>query len=121
MLKHAHREFPSDAFVVLATVGARLDIVDGQGAELRVDLEQFLRTDMNGRIVTGVEFPALSSDHVVRTFKVMPRSSNAHAYVNAGFCARVDRGHAHRIVDTPTIVFGGISSSFVRPHLPFLI
>ena len=46
-----------------------------------------------------------------KTFKIMPRSSNAHAYVNAGFLATVDVENNYGIVGQPTIVFGGISAS----------
>jgi xanthine dehydrogenase/oxidase len=49
-----------------------------------------------------------------RSFKIMPRSTNAHAYVNAGFLALVDSADHFRIVGRPSIVFGGISSGFVH-------
>ena len=42
----------------------------------------------------------------------MPRSSNAHAYVNAGFMANVDVENNFQVVGKPTIIFGGISSTF---------
>ena len=50
----------------------------------------------------------------IRTFKVMPRSSNAHAYVNAGFKAEVDVDSNFKIVGKPTIVFGGINPQFTH-------
>jgi len=117
MLKHGHPEFPSDAFIVLATVGAQLDVIDRAGAIEQVNLEQFLETDMRGRVVMALRLPALSTDHVIRTFKIMPRFSNAHAYINAGFCARIDRMDANRIVGKPTVLFGGINAHFVRSVL----
>ena len=50
----------------------------------------------------------------IRTFKIMPRSSNAHAYVNAGFLAEVDVDNSFKIIGKPTVVFGGISSTFTH-------
>ena len=44
----------------------------------------------------------------------MPRSSNAHAYVNAGFKAEVDVDSNFKIVGKPTIVFGGINPQFTH-------
>lgn len=43
----------------------------------------------------------------------MPRSQNAHAYVNAGFRFEIDT-NTKTVLSPPTIVFGGISESFVH-------
>lgn len=43
----------------------------------------------------------------------MPRTQNVHAYVNAGFCFKLNKEAKFTVLQTPTIVFGGISSSFV--------
>ena len=50
----------------------------------------------------------------IRTFKIMPRSSNAHAYVNAGFMAEIDPENNYQIVSKPTVVFGGINPTFTH-------
>ena len=55
-----------------------------------------------------------NSKTFIRTFKIMPRSSNAHAYVNAGFMAEVDQDNNFLISRKATIVFGGISSTFTH-------
>lgn len=89
-------------------------LVAGSDAEVsQLSLPQFLEMDMNGRIIVSVEFPSLSTDHIIKTFKIMPRSCNAHAYINAGFCAKVSRQDTVSIVGKPTIIFGGIRSSLV--------
>ena len=49
-----------------------------------------------------------------KTYKIMPRSSNAHAYVNAGFRALVDTADNLRVVGRPSLVFGGISPTYVH-------
>ena len=46
----------------------------------------------------------------------MPRSSNAHAYVNAGFLALVDVENAFTITQKPTVVFGGIREDFIHAN-----
>ena len=48
--------------------------------------------------------------------QIMPRSSNAHAYVNAGFLALVDIENAFTITQKPTVVFGGISEDFIHAN-----
>ena len=48
--------------------------------------------------------------------QIMPRSSNAHAYVNAGFLALVDVENAFTITQKPTVVFGGIREDFVHAN-----
>lgn len=83
------------------------------GEILQFGLPQFLETDMKGRFILSVELPPLSKDHIIKTFKIMPRSCNAHAYINAGFCAKILRQDSIRIVGKPTIIFGGIRSSLV--------
>ena len=44
----------------------------------------------------------------------MPRSTNAHAYVNAGFMAEVDVANNFKLIGKPTLVFGGISSTLTH-------
>ena len=50
------------------------------------------------------------------SLQIMPRSSNAHAYVNAGFLALVDVENGFTITQKPTIVFGGIREDFVHAN-----
>ncbi|XP_046441655.1 indole-3-acetaldehyde oxidase-like isoform X1 [Daphnia pulex] len=114
MMKHGHREFPSDLFIVLATIGAKITIISCKRETQQLTLEQFLETDMNGQIILNVTLPPLSTDHIIKTFKIMPRSCNAHAYINAGFCAKISRQENIRIVGKPTIIFGGIRSSLIH-------
>lgn len=47
----------------------------------------------------------------------MPRTQNVHAYVNAGFCFKVNKELKFMVEQKPTIVFGGISSTFVSKIL----
>ena len=49
----------------------------------------------------------------MRTFKITPRAVNAHAYVNAAFKFRIDPVDGFKILDKPTLLFGGIDKDFV--------
>jgi len=114
MIKHAHNEFPSDLFLVLETVGAKVDVMTSSGEIQPLSLPEFLKTDMQGKLILSLTLPALSTDYVVKTFKIMPRSANAHAYINAGFCARIRPEEPSRICGKPTLVFGGIRHSLIH-------
>ncbi|XP_048511551.1 indole-3-acetaldehyde oxidase-like isoform X3 [Athalia rosae] len=112
MLKHQHREFPSDLFLILETAGARLHILQSPKNKVSVDLMEFLETDMRHKIIYSVVLPPLGAEYEYRSFKVMPRAQNAHAHVNAGFLLRFDgRGI---ITEKPNIIFGGIRRDFLH-------
>ena len=139
MLKNAHNDFPSDVFISLETVGATLEIVTSTGAIEEVSVSKFPTHDMNRKFVKTIKFPASkqvtpsqaqrvragrmwfsvgprmaprASKTFIKTFKIMPRSSNAHAYVNAGFLANIDVENNFQVVGKPTVIFGGISETF---------
>ena len=135
MMKHAHPEFPSDVFLCFETVGVMLDIAFGDGSHIELSLEDFLRLSMDIGIIVCVKFPVLAKDSrtkklkslwtqsgsavlpsewMFKSFKVMPRSTNAHAVVNAGFLVKVDSSDNYRILEKPRIVFGGINKGFVH-------
>jgi len=65
---------------------------------------------MKGQIIVSFTLPPLTKDHIIKTYKIMPRSANAHAYINAGFRAKIQ---GNKIVEKPTIIFGGIRPSLV--------
>ena len=50
---------------------------------------------------------------VVRSYKIMPRAVNAHAYVNATFSVMVDSGKDFVVTNSPSLVFGGIGTHAV--------
>ena len=144
MMKNAHNDFPSDIYLSMATVGATLEIVDHTGASEQVSVEDFITTDMNRKFIKTIhlsmakwlpltvnigfnrvmKYPeeffanggqrSSTSRTFCRTFKIMPRSSNAHAYINAGFVALVDPENNFLISEKPTVVFGGISPTFTH-------
>lgn len=138
MMKHAHNDFPSDVFLSLETAGAVAEILDHSGALSTISIGELPFVDMNRKLFSKIRIP-LGQKHSqkrsistlwsqspsakspkagqewkFRSFKIMPRSTNAHAYVNAGFMALVDTSDNFKIIEKPRIVFGGIASTFVH-------
>ena len=142
MMKHAHPDFPSDVYICLVTVGATLMICDISNVTSSCSLEEFLSTNMHKKFIKEIQFsltkmpksisvsnqkPSIiwylprraevqqdSLKLFMKTFKVMPRSTNAHAYVNGGFLAFVDVANNFKISGKPTIVFGGVAPDFIH-------
>ncbi|KAJ0176320.1 hypothetical protein K1T71_008494 [Dendrolimus kikuchii] len=110
MIKHQHNEFQSDLFLLLETVGAYITILTPHGAK-NLTMQQFLRENMNGKVILHAMLPPLNQEHSVVTYKIMPRSQSAHAIVHAGFVYKLDGGG---IVRNSRLVFGGLSPSFIR-------
>lgn len=113
MIKHAHNDFPSDIFLILETVGAKLCLETMKCIVGPISLKEFLNYDMKKTIIKKIILPALSKEEIkLKTFKIMPRKQNVHAYVNAGFLFRIGNGNI--VMGKPTIVYGGISENFIH-------
>ncbi|XP_074617346.1 xanthine dehydrogenase/oxidase-like [Acropora palmata] len=107
MLLHEHPGFQSDIVLVLETIGASLIIGDSfTGAEREYTITAFNNLDMSGKVIWAVLLPVYSNDTIMRSYKVMPRAQNSHAYVNAGFNAQMDMSSMS--VKFVSIVLGGI-------------
>uniref|UniRef100_A0A1B6E3D0 FAD-binding PCMH-type domain-containing protein n=1 Tax=Clastoptera arizonana TaxID=38151 RepID=A0A1B6E3D0_9HEMI len=116
-IKHKYHEFPSDIFLILETVGAQVVIVDNIGVEQTLSLMQYLDTNMNKILMSKIILPALNNkSFVVKTYKIMPRAQNAHAYINAGFCFNFDEAKNFKVLSKPSIVIGGIHPDFVHAN-----
>lgn len=113
MLKHKDRTFPSDLFILLEGVGAKLIVTDSNGTTSKLSLQDWLEVSMEQKLLNSIEFPGLEENHIFRTFKIASRSQNAHTYVSGAFLAKVN-SQTLVIEEQPTIVFAGISSSFLH-------
>ncbi|KAJ6648665.1 Xanthine dehydrogenase [Pseudolycoriella hygida] len=111
-IKYQHNEFPSDMFIILETVGAKLTIIDASTNRTSVvEVAKFLSLDMNKKVILNVKLPMLDKRfYKLRTYKVMIRAQNAHAYVNGGFLVKFNSN----IVDSARVCFGGINPKFVH-------
>ncbi|CAL8070104.1 unnamed protein product [Orchesella dallaii] len=117
MIKHAHNDFPSDVFVILETLRASIQIVSlksGQRETVSVSLPDFLRTNMDGKLIKSISLPTRLG-YFYRSFKITRRYQNAHAYVNAGFLFKIEKkGESFIVAERPRIVFGGVSGDFIH-------
>ncbi|XP_072939910.1 xanthine dehydrogenase-like [Epargyreus clarus] len=111
-LKHTHNEFQSDVFLLFEVVGGMITIAEGVNKRKTITLTEFLGTDMEGKVIINAMLPPLSQCCTVKTYKIMPRSQNAHAIVNAGFMMKFHR-NSH-LLENMTIVYGGISPKFIH-------
>ncbi|XP_063894693.1 xanthine dehydrogenase/oxidase [Helicoverpa armigera] len=111
MIKHQTTSFPSDIFLLLTTVDAQLTIMDINGTSQTVTMEAFLKLDMSGKVIVNVMLPPLSNEYKFFSYKLMPRAQSTHAIVNIGCLYQVD---ATNVVQRARIVYGGLSSNFVR-------
>ncbi|XP_047028407.1 xanthine dehydrogenase-like [Helicoverpa zea] len=111
MIKNEHNWFGSDIFVLLETVGAYVTIQHRLSSRETLTMQQFLKANMRGSVIWNVMLPPLSRNHRIFTYKVMPRSQNAHAIVNAGFLYELT---SNNTVKNARIVYGALSPKFVR-------
>nr|CAD7412243.1 unnamed protein product [Timema poppensis] len=114
VLKHKHNEFDSDVFLLLETVGAVLTIMDSSVHAVTVSPVEFLKLDMNHKLITQVMLRPLEPTYKFMSYKIMPRAKNVHAIVNAGFLFNLSSDGNGTVVERPNIVYGGINPSFVH-------
>ena len=86
MLKYNHQDFPSDVFVCFETIGAAITIVgpDKLSPPIVCSTAEFLSLpSLTGKLVYSVSFTPFNKAYaIIKTYKIMPRSQNAHAYVS---------------------------------------
>lgn len=69
--------------------------------------------DMGKKVLKTVVLPALDpSVYFFKSFKIMPRAQNAHAYVNGAFLLQLNVGKDR--VESARICFGGINPDVIR-------
>ena len=110
MIKHAHQGFPSDVFVLLEAINADLGIMDTTGAITFMSPVEFLQVDMTKKILFFITLPNLTDSFKFMSYKITPRSQNAHAYVNGACLIQVDSSFI--VQQQPRLVFSGIVTGF---------
>nr|XP_002120933.2 xanthine dehydrogenase/oxidase-like [Ciona intestinalis] len=119
MVKHLHREFPSDVCVLMEGAGAKVNVLNADtGITTTCSVfgtNGLMSLDMSKKVLVSLEIPKLvngsGKNHVFISYKIMPRSQNAHAYVNAAFYTEVINGKPSSEI---RIVYGGIRPDFAR-------
>ncbi|XP_058831229.1 uncharacterized protein LOC131689891 [Topomyia yanbarensis] len=112
-IKNQHHEFPSDNYLILEAVGATLTIAESGGKISTISPMTFVQMNMNKKVIKSVILPPLNpSVNFFRSFNVMPRAQNAHAYVNGAFLLKLKS--SKRKVKNAFICFGGINPNFTH-------
>ncbi|ODN04991.1 Indole-3-acetaldehyde oxidase [Orchesella cincta] len=115
MLKHQHREFKSDLFLLFESVKATLRIGSSSTYYKDYTLLEFLDVDITGKVILSVHFPTYKGSYFYKSFKVGKRYQNAEAYVNAAFLFNVDP-KTFTVLERPSICYGGINPDFVHAN-----
>ncbi|XP_058831556.1 uncharacterized protein LOC131690075 [Topomyia yanbarensis] len=112
-IKNQHHEFPSDIYLILEAAGATLTIAESGGKISTCRLLMFVQMNMNKKIIKSVTLPALDpSVNFFRSYKIMPRAQNAHAYVNGAFLLTLNS--SKNCVERARICLGGINPNFTH-------
>ncbi|KAJ8719960.1 hypothetical protein PYW07_012003 [Mythimna separata] len=111
MIKHTYNAYQSDVYLIFNTVGAYLTLKDFHGNDTTVTMEEFLATDMKGKIIVKVLLPPLTTEYKLYTYKLMPRAQSSHAIVNLGFLVKLDDSD---VVQESRIIYGALSEKFDR-------
>lgn len=70
-IKHAHKEFPSDMFIILEGCGATLTIAENGNTTSSVSVAEYLNTDMTKKVMLNVKLPTLDPNmYKFRSYKV---------------------------------------------------
>ncbi|CAG9813286.1 unnamed protein product [Phaedon cochleariae] len=111
MLKYQHNEFQSDIFLLLETFNATLVIAGVNDKDILCSPSSFLEVDMRKKVIKNIILSGIDEKtHKYGSYKIMPRSQNAHAIVNAGFLIKLN----NNIVEWARIVYGGINGHFIH-------
>lgn len=114
-IKNQYNEFPSDIYLLLESVGAIITVATAPEKTQDISVKDFVTTNMNKKVLLKISLPALSPNKFVyRSFKIMPRAQNAHAYVNGAFLFEFN--DTRDKVASARICFGGINPKFTHAN-----
>ena len=118
MIKNQHREFPSDIFLIFEAIGAVFKITSCGNCifpflakTFELNPKGFITLNMQKKLLTKIILPAYDPNRFIfRSYKIMPRAQNAHAYVNAAFLLEME----NRKIVSAKICYGGINPNFIH-------
>ncbi|RNA06065.1 xanthine dehydrogenase-like, partial [Brachionus plicatilis] len=118
-VKKQFGEFPSDVMTILETSGAKLNVyrnIRDLRGPMEMNIENFLHDPeivVGEFLIESLTLDALDQEKTVCMYrKVMPRSQNAHAYVNSGFRFEFESAQSTKLVNEPLLCFNGIDENF---------
>ncbi|KAJ8720099.1 hypothetical protein PYW07_012142 [Mythimna separata] len=109
MYKRQIPTYKSDMFLLLECVGARVTVRFGNGKTKTLTMQEFLKFNMQGVLMINVELPPLSSSHVFRSYKIMPRNQNSLALVHSAYLLKIGKKNE---IKCASIVYGNIAPNF---------
>ncbi|KAJ8719483.1 hypothetical protein PYW08_011658 [Mythimna loreyi] len=109
MYKRQIPTYKSDMFLLLECVGARVTVRCDNGKTKTLKMQQFLKFDMQGVLMINVELPPLSSSHIFRSYKIMPRNQNSLALVHSAYLLKMGKKNE---IQSASIVYGNIDPKF---------
>lgn len=71
MLKHSHKEFPSDVFVLFEAVGARLTVKDVGGAEQTMLPSEWIASSMEKKVLVTISLPPVTGGGIFRYTRLL--------------------------------------------------
>ncbi|XP_055856280.1 uncharacterized protein LOC129919435 [Episyrphus balteatus] len=115
MIKHSHPEFSSDIFITFEALNVIVMIGDYKVVSA-VTLKEFLKMSMKGKVILAFRLQAYPKERFIfKSYKIMPRAQNAHAYVNSAFLLELNT--TFRKITYARICFGGINEHFIHAEL----
>lgn len=111
--KRQYEEFPSDIFITFEALDAKVVVNTGATKQETMPLFQYLKNKTPKTVIAAFELKAYPKDKFIyKSYKIMPRAQNAHAFVNAAFLLDVEKSSGK--VNNARLCFGGISPEFVH-------
>uniref|UniRef100_A0A1B0GHM4 FAD-binding PCMH-type domain-containing protein n=2 Tax=Lutzomyia longipalpis TaxID=7200 RepID=A0A1B0GHM4_LUTLO len=112
-IKHRHNEFVSDIFILLEAIGATLTILSSVGSIKIVGVADYLKINMNSRIIVKITLPSLPNTiHKFFSYKAMQRSQNVLALLNCAFLFKFNANQS--AIVNARLCFGGINPHFIH-------
>lgn len=96
---------------MLEAIGAQLNIASVDGLVRPYSPIDYLSLDMRQKVILNITFPRLDpARFTFRSYKIMPRAQNAHAFVNAAFLLEFEE----KAIKSCRICYGGINPKFIH-------
>uniref|UniRef100_A0A1B0GDN7 FAD-binding PCMH-type domain-containing protein n=1 Tax=Glossina morsitans morsitans TaxID=37546 RepID=A0A1B0GDN7_GLOMM len=112
-IKKMHPEFPSDIFITFEALDVQVVVNTSATKQQTMSLADYLSDNTPKLVISAFELKSYpKSRFIFKSYKIMPRAQNAHAYVNAGFL--LDFDSTARQVNDARICFGGITPEFIH-------
>ncbi|XP_016926106.4 uncharacterized protein [Drosophila suzukii] len=113
-IKKQHFEFPSDVFITFEALDVHVLVYDNPSIQRVMSLLSYLSDTTSKLVLGGFILKAYPKDrYLFRSYKILPRAQNVHAYVNAGFLIEW-QDLQRRIVASARICFGNIRPDYIH-------